>query len=391
MPFEQRINGLLVRLIGLANRIDPWVRPVFDPLLRRPLVATLQRLIDARRPHPRQAIAEEQILPGEEEAVASIIDSMSTFTRRVYTGQLVALRAGNTKTYGAVRATFEVNDSVPAHLCRGIFAAPRTYPAWVRFASGAPLAPPDVDGIGIMSMAVKIMGVPGDKLLDDERFTQDFTGLTTPTFATANVLDNAKLQRANLDGRGLFFFLGPRDPHLLAGAMQLAYAKTQASPLQEPYYSCTPFLLGEGRAVQFEMRPLSVKPRRPPRHFTPDYLQAAMADTLRTDEVMFEFLVQEQTDPDAMPVEDATVIWPTQLSPKVAVARLVIPPQTFDSPGQMLFAERLSYNPWHCVAAHRPLGSLNRARRTLYWELSRLRHHMNGWTPIEPTGDEAFD
>jgi hypothetical protein len=74
----------------------------------------------------------------------------------------------------------------------------------------------------------------------------------------------------------------------------------------------------------------------------------------------------------------------------VVVARLVIPRQEFDSPAQMTFAEALSYNPWHSVAAHRPLGNQNRARRAIYWELSRLRHQMNGWSHVEPNGSETF-
>ena len=115
-----------------------------------------------------------------------------------------------------------------------------------------------------------------------------------------------------------------------------------------------------------------------------------MAQTLRSNEVVFDFLVQVQTDSHAMPVEDASVLWPVRRSPRVAVAKLVIPRQEFDSPAQMLFAENLSYNPWHSVAAHRPLGNQNRARRAVYVELSRLRHEMNGWRHVEPTGQETF-
>ena len=39
------------------------------------------------------------------------------------------------------------------------------------------------------------MGVEGDKLLDDEKWTQDFTGISAPTFTTPNILENLKLQR----------------------------------------------------------------------------------------------------------------------------------------------------------------------------------------------------
>ncbi|HYR61971.1 MAG TPA: catalase family protein [Actinomycetota bacterium] len=392
MGVPQRINDALIGLLDLEHRIDPWVRPAFDRVLKRPLVGVAQALINARREDLHLGLAEERILPGEEEATAAVIETMSAFTLRLYGDHPPALRAGNTKTYGAVRATFEVRHDLPEHVRRGVFAEERTYPAWVRFGGPGPIAPPDVKDAGIMSIGIKLMGVPGDKLLDDERWTQDFTGITAPTFTTPNVIENLKLQRHIGNGTPIFYFLGPRHPHLLDAVMQGAYAKTQASPLQEEYFSCTPCLLGEGQAIRYSVKPVSVPRRRPPRHFTDNYLQGAMAETLRSvpGEVVFDFLVQLQTDAHAMPIEDASVLWPERLSPSVAVARLVIPAQEFDSPAQMAFAEDLSYNPWHSLVAHRPLGNQNRARRTIYQALSKLRHDMNGRPHVEPTGDETF-
>jgi hypothetical protein len=388
----QRINDAIVSLVDLEHRVDPWVRPILDPVLKGPVVRLTQAVINARRTDPGLGLglAEERALPGEVEATAAIIEAMSAFTRRTYADHPPALRAGNTKTYGAVRATFEIRAGLPAHLARGVFAEAHTYPAWVRFSGPGPMAPPDINDAGIMSIGIKVMGVPGEKLLDDERFTQDFTGITAPTFTTPNVIENVRLQRHIGDGTPVFYFLGPRHSHLLDAIMQGAYAKTQSSPLQEQYYSCTPCLLGEGQAMQYAVKPVAVPRRRPPRHFADNYLQAAMAETLRNQEVVFEFLAQVQTDAHAMPVEDASVLWPVRRSPPVVVATLVIPPQEFDSPDQMLFAEALSYNPWHSVAAHRPLGNQNRARRAIYLELSRLRHQMNGWPHVEPTGSETF-
>ena len=60
------------------------------------------------------------------------------------------------------------------------------------------------------------------------------------------------------------------------------------------------------------------------------------------------------------------MLWPERLSPRVSVATLRMPRQKFDSPAQMEFAKRLSYNPWHSIAEHRPLGNQSRARRRMY-------------------------
>jgi hypothetical protein len=128
-------------------------------------------------------------------------------------------------------------------------------------------------------------------------------------------------------------------------------------------------------------------PGRPPA----DYLRLAMASTLARSAVEFDICVQVQTDPFLMPIENAAVMWPTRLSPRVPVAVLRIPRQTFDSPSQIGFARVLSYNPWHCLPEHRPLGNISRARRRMYWELSQLRQQMNGVAHYEPTGNESFN
>jgi hypothetical protein len=92
-----------------------------------------------------------------------------------------------------------------------------------------------------------------------------------------------------------------------------------------------------------------------------------------------------------MPLENNAVLWPEKLSPRISAATLRLPRQKFDSPAQMDFARQLSYNPWHSIAEHRPLGNQNRARRRMYDMLSKLRHRMNGVPLYEPTGEEVFD
>ena len=81
-------------------------------------------------------------------------------------------------------------------------------------------------------------------------------------------------------------------------------------------------------------------------------------------------MVQVQTDSLLMPIEDATVKWPEQLSPYVPVARLTLPRAALHSDEQLAFADVLRYNPWHSLPEHKPLGNSNRARRTMYYELA---------------------
>jgi hypothetical protein len=82
-------------------------------------------------------------------------------------------RGGNTKTQGVLRGEFTVHDNLPPQFRKGIFAEPRTFPAWVRFSGPGPYVTPDIDDPGFMSISVKLMGVPGPKLMEQEKHTQD--------------------------------------------------------------------------------------------------------------------------------------------------------------------------------------------------------------------------
>jgi hypothetical protein len=234
------------------------------------------------------------------------------------------------------------------------------------------------------------MGVPGPKLMDDERATQDLILVSPASFVTPDIRENAKLQRWVRAKAPLAYFGNPFDSHLLHVVMQLLYSPMHANPLEAQYYSNVPFLLGEGQAVQYSLKPRSSGRSRIPVRPSENYLREAMVRTLDRGAWSFDFMVQVQTDPHRMPIEDATVKWPERLSPYVPVAQLRLPAQRFDSDAQLAFADNLRYNPWHSLPEHKPLGNSNRARRRMYWELARLRQVMNHVDHVEPTGDEAF-
>jgi len=328
-------------------------------------------------------------MPDEEACLEEIIEAMATYMRRHYQpGEYQ--RAGNTKTHAIVRGEVIIRDNLPADFRHGVFAEARRFPAWVRLSGPGPDSPPDIDDVGLVSIGIKMMGVPGPKLLDDEKFTQDLIGLCTPTFVTPDTRANRDFQAEIQSGTPIFYFRS----HLLDALMQSLWTETQRNPLETRYYSCVPYLLGEGRAMMYSVKPKSNARSRIPRLplRPPDnYLRNAMAATLAQHDVEFDILLQLQTDPFRMPIENAAVRWSEKLSPFVSAATLRIPRQQFDTPAQLMFASNLSYNPWHCVLDHRPLGNQNRARRRIYQTLSLLRQSMNKTPHVEPTGDEVFE
>src|SRR5260370_42344601 len=113
-------------------------------------------------------------------------------------------RGGNTKAHGIVRGEFIVHDNLPEKLRHGIYAQAHTYRAWVRFAGPGPYITPDIDDVGFMSISIKLMQVPGPKFMDDERFTLDMFGVSTPTFVTPDVRSNAQLHKVSIKSAQIF-------------------------------------------------------------------------------------------------------------------------------------------------------------------------------------------
>ena len=392
-PLLNWLSDTSTALLHLERRFDPWIRPAFEALLRDPLANLTTSLINALRPNEHLKIAEERLFPGEEEYLDSIILSFQEQMKMLWKPGGFE-RGGNTKTHGIVRGEFVIHDDIPSEYRHGIYAKGQKFPAWVRFSGPGPYITPDIDDVGFMSISIKLMGVPGPKLMEEEKFTIDMFGVSPPTFVTPDTKANAQLQKESLKNAQIFYFVNFTRSHILDLIMQSLWIKTQSSPFEAPYFSCVPYLLGEGRAMQYSVWPKSKKrtpipnlPFRPP----DDYLRRAMVASLAEGDVEFDIRLQLQTDPHLMPIENNAVLWPEKLSPRVSVATLRLPKQKFDSPAQMAFAKQLSYNPWHTIAEHRPLGNQSRARRRMYLALSELRHTMNAVPHYEPTGDEVFE
>ncbi|MEN8174393.1 MAG: catalase family protein [Pseudomonadota bacterium] len=388
------VHRILVQLMHLERRLEPWFRPLWNRLFREPNAGAIQFFINLRRKDEGLQLAEERIDPDEEESLDAIIDLMMDQMRGHFKPGSYE-RGGNTKTHGILRATVTIRDDLPDHCRQGVFATPRSYPAYVRYSGPGPDVPADIDDVGFLSMAVKLMDVPGGKLMEEERYTQDFITICTPTFVTPDTRENAKLQYWSLVDMPIYYFLNPRDSHLLDFFMQSLWNETQYNPLGQRYWSCVPYLLGEGQAMMYSFVPRTEVDREIPGlpFGTPpfNYLRENMIKTLSKKDVEFDLMIQLQTDPHRMPIENASVRWPERLSPFIPAATVHIPRQRFDFEAQFEFAKRLKMNPWHCLPEHRPLGNQSRARLRMYYELSNHRQTMNQTNHVEPTGDEVFE
>ncbi len=365
-------------------------RRIFDRYLNRSIASTVQFLKNLFRKNQHLKLAEEKLLPDEDKITRDIIEVFrQNLLRRYITRK--AERGANAKTYGIARAEFRVLPGLPDHLAKGIFREPKTYRAWVRFADTGSVITPDPEHVGVVGIGIKIMGVPGPKLMDDEVNTQDFTLIGVRTFTASDTVGMTKLQTQILKYRPAVYFFNPLYPgRFLDFIMQGLDSRLLGSPLESQLYSCTPFLHGEGQAVHYSVKPVSSRESPIPVFASDNYLREALIRTLSEEDVEFDFMVQLQKDPHRQPIEDASIEWKESETPFIPIARIFIPKQKIDSAAQLAFADVISINPWHCIPEHRPLGSINRNRKAMYSEMAKLRQHMNDVKHYEPVGDEQF-
>lgn len=332
-----------------------------------------------------------------------------------------ALRGVHAKHHGLLEARFRIREDVPQRLRHGIFIPGHEYQAWVRPSNSDLSRRPDwlPDARGL---AIKLAGVDGDPLLErpipnglglpDGR-SQDFTLVSQPTFFAHHARDYALL-RSFIDARpdGVRETLGVTASvaaFLLARPLELSiFTRTLLRwcrhPLLLEYHSLLPFLVGPSEAAKCSLQPtaatrtlLSSEPNvdftrallRDPNDYLKATLQRSL-DALGETPLVFDFALQVSGE-EPLPIEDPRVDWATRGAERLVVATLTIARQNATSSQRMASAEAMVMTPFHALAAHRPLGSLNRARLTTYLASQEERWKANGFGPDSSAGAKASE
>lgn len=364
--------GRLARGHGMPANVE---RAVYIRKVMVPSMTTLQL-----SPH-------ERLEPGEEELIAKLIPLIKKIIEQKFLSG-TTYRGTHAKGHAAVRATFTVEAGLPEELRVGLFARPHTYQAWVRFANAYPAAPRKDILKDIRSLSIKLMEVDGEMLWQGapgDR-TLDLLLMSVKPFVAPNLRAFYDLEEALYKGGLTFVWFALTHPGIAWS--HLLTMKKAANLLQLPYWSQTAYALGD-RIVQYSLKPHQSATSEVPGKPSHNFLRERLKDDLARQAASFDFMVQLQTDPAKMPVENPMVPWSPLLSPPVKVATLTLPVQTFDAPAQRELCENLSFNPWRTLPEHRPLGSINRARLRVYQALSQFRHDENNVTKWrEPTPED---
>jgi hypothetical protein len=353
-------------------------------------------------PYVRFADGVEEIQPNEDQLGDETVASMARVNRFMFEKHRHAIRDAHAKSHGIVRGELHIYPNLPAHLAQGLFKEARTYPVIIRLSS-APGAIGSDTAPAVKGLAVKIIGVAGKKFLADQadEVTQDFLMVNDTIIPTGDIKSYHDMQL-----RQEKIMQGPElvqniitEAAVLADKVLEAVGSKKEVPVVAPKHPKNN-LLGENYTTLGALRfgdyvakiglaPLSdnVKALAGKEEDIKEQggWRDLVVDFFHTQGAEYELRAQLCTDLKTMPVEDAAIDWPQDQSPYQALGKIVIPAQEAYSPARRVFAEDvLSFNPFHCLPEHLPLGSINRVRIKAYEASTAFRHHMNAQPRIEP-------
>lgn len=284
-------------------------------------------------------------------------------------------RALHNKLNGAFEARLEILGDLPEPARHGLFAGPRMYDALVRYSNGASAIQSDDNG-DVRGLAVKVLDVDGPKTIGIAR-TQDFLGIlqsSTPFRTADEFVGILWASRSPLLAiPRMLLTVGLRTFSILPKLLK-AVKPPVASLADRPFFSALPIQCGP-YAVRFAWVPIAAPtgdgPSKGPHHLADD-----LATRLRRGAIEYALELQFFVDETRTPIEDGSVDWLVDVAPYVRVARLVIPQQDAASEHGRRVAERIqqmSFDPWHALEEHRPLGGMMRARKPTYFASAKGR------------------
>ena len=342
----------------------------------------------------------EEVKSDEQQTIRELNETFDQILETTANDYGHAVRSVHAKAHGILEGTLTIDADLPPELAQGMFAAPGEHKVYLRISTNAG----DIldDAISLpRGMAMKVLDVAGERLPDAEGTTQDFVMVNGPVFQAPTAdkfLGNLKLLAKTTDKAegakiglskvmqgvaGALAGVGIESPKLmsLGGAPQV-------DPLGQTYYSVTPFRYGD-YVAKFSLKPLGQIARLEDVIVDVSGRENGLRETLQQEMSQFdgewELRVQLARDVEKQPVEDPTVEWKEDDAPfqRVGIVRAAAQ-DSWDKDRVTKVNEEMRFSIWTGLAAHRPLGNINRARNETYKNSSGFRERFNGCPIHEP-------
>lgn len=348
--------------------------------------------------------AVEEIQPDEGRTIDGLKQAFDTILETTAEDYGHAVRSVHAKAHAILEGTLTVAEGLPPELAQGLFArAGRRHKAYLRISTNAGDLLADAISLP-RGLALKVLDVEGERLPESEGSTQDFVMVNGPVFQakTADAfLGNLKMLARTtdrLEGVKKAVSKVLRGVNTALEAVGIESSKVQSlggapnvDPLGETYYSVTPFRYGDFIA-KFSVQPVSPDLTRLTGRIIdasgrPDAIRKTLRAEMPAITGVWALRVQLCRDLETQPVEDPTVEWNEDDAPFATVATLAVAPQdSWEAARVRAVDEGMRFSVWTALAAHRPLGNINRARQAPYAHSARFREAFNRCPIHEPSG-----
>ncbi len=359
----------------------------------------------------------EHIEPDFDQTLQQVLDDLKQHMRGSLKTEGIGLvvRNAHAKGYGLAQGEFEILSGLPNEYSQGIYAKPGRHEAMVRFSNGTSHVGDDRFLGPITGIGLKIFGIDGKTLLEDEpdSHTFDYALINHPVFF-ANTLAHYVFIQSLFGDIGLPPSANLTPEERLAVLHRLLYnfvtGKGTLPPEQWAWEELGAFLrLAQTKPVNLLLSTYwtmgavrhgdyVAKVRVAPVQSFADRVEQRALDLTSAEQVFrpalvaelrkqpYEFDIQVQLCADLaqMPVDKTTVVWPESLSPYVTVAKLRLPQQDIGGEDNFEKMDKTSMTAWRVTEPHRPLGSIMRSRKEVYRQSSILRHQANHEERKEP-------
>lgn len=320
----------------------------------------------------------EEVIPADEaERFERHSQTMATVQKKV-SEKFGKGRGLHRKPVLALPGMFNVLDNLPEHCQHGLFATPTSYASVVRLSNASHAIQPDKTP-DTRGFSIKVKGLDGDNALGTGKTNcQDFLLINRPALSSSSADDFVGLAESASRGRlaPLFFLIRSRG---LFGGLKAFKALVDKirGPFtgfaSEKFYSAAPLACGP-YACRVRILP-AVQTRQPVTEEDTDWAEE-FSSHLEKGDLTFDFQLQFFVNEASTPIEDASVDWSETSSPYVTVAQLTIPHSALAQSKDKAFTELVekdAFDPWRALAAHRPLGSIMRVRKAVYFNSAKAR------------------
>lgn len=345
----------------------------------------------------------EHVQADERQTIGEICDAFDTILETTAKDYGHAVRSVHAKAHGVLEGELTIDSNLPEELAQGLFARAGTHKVLIRLSTNAGDILPDTISLP-RGLAMKVLDVEGERLPGAEGTAQDFVMVNGKVFqaktadqflsslkllakTTDKLEGTKKVVSAVLRGvRGALDTVGIESPAInsLGGAPNV-------EPLGETYYSVTPFRFGDYIA-KFSLAPIAPSMTALTGEVIDidgrdDAIREDVQREMRGIDAEWEFRVQLCRDLERQPIEDPSVEWDEDEAPfqRVGIVRASAQ-DSWDDAQVRKINEETRFSVWTGLAAHQPLGGINRARNEPYRHSADFRARVNGCPYHEPTG-----